>query len=252
MGEFATTTYYLDPFCQVSVVARCRFAVFVDRNVAATVDTAGMSGRGLSMMVVGVVVAAAVSGCAATSGSSYTDTESPPVTASTGAPDGMTTSDRASPGTWTSPSEWRALAPCRYAGNGQPDHGCTPGATNPAVTQATITTTICRPGYTKTVRPPWSVTAPQKRAAMTAYGVGSDPSSDYEFDHLIPLEVGGSPDSPHNLFPQQLNGANGAHIKDKLENKVHQLVCNGTISLRDGQAAFTGDWLAAWDRYQGM
>jgi len=35
----------------------------------------------------------------------------------------------------------------------------TPGALNPDVTQATIRSTICRRGWTKTVRPPTSFTS---------------------------------------------------------------------------------------------
>lgn len=196
---------------------------FVDISVAPTVDTADVSVRWLSVTVVGAAAAAA-SGCVSTSVSPNTDPESLAVTASTGVLDGATPSDGGATGTWTSPSAW--LAPCRYGVNGQPDHRSTPRATNPAVTQTTISTTICRPGDTKTVRPPFSVTAPQKRAAMTACGVGRDPSSACEFDHLTLLEVGGSPGSPHNLFPRQLNGPTGTHIKDNLENKVHQLVCD--------------------------
>src|SRR5579884_2059421 len=46
---------------------------------------------------------------------------------------------------------------CHAQGSGLfslPDPRCTPGAISPAVTQATIGTTICREGYTETVRPP--------------------------------------------------------------------------------------------------
>ncbi|MCZ4102132.1 hypothetical protein C8250_041875 [Streptomyces sp. So13.3] len=46
---------------------------------------------------------------------------------------------------------------------------CTRGATNPAVTQATLKTTICMPGYTATIRPPSSITAKEKAASILAY-----------------------------------------------------------------------------------
>lgn len=48
----------------------------------------------------------------------------------------------------------------RTAANGEPlpDPACTPGAIDPAVTQANISSTICRSGYTSTVRPPASDT----------------------------------------------------------------------------------------------
>ncbi len=46
-------------------------------------------------------------------------------------------------------------------------------------------------------------------------------SSDYEEDHMLPLELGGHPTDPANLWPQSWDGENGAHAKDKLENKLH-------------------------------
>ena len=42
-----------------------------------------------------------------------------------------------------------------------PDRRCTPGAIDPAVTQADIQSTICVTGYADTVRPP--VAAPYQR-----------------------------------------------------------------------------------------
>ena len=51
-----------------------------------------------------------------------------------------------------------------------PDPRCTPGAVSPAVTQANISSTICRRGYTEKVRPPESVTEPEKKASLAAYG----------------------------------------------------------------------------------
>ncbi len=54
---------------------------------------------------------------------------------------------------------------CHYSYVGSfplPDPHCTPGATNPQVNQANIGTTICRSGYTSTIRPPEDVTEPEK------------------------------------------------------------------------------------------
>src|SRR5207244_11336910 len=62
---------------------------------------------------------------------------------------------------------------CHARGAGtftRPDPRCTPGAIDPAVRQSNIASTICRRGYTRTVRPPESVTAVEKRASMRAYG----------------------------------------------------------------------------------
>jgi hypothetical protein len=37
---------------------------------------------------------------------------------------------------------------------------------DPAITQATIAETICTPGYTSTIRPPWTLTAKIKLALL--------------------------------------------------------------------------------------
>jgi hypothetical protein len=76
---------------------------------------------------------------------------------------------------------------CHARGRGLyslPDPHCTPGAIDPAVTQADIRRTICRAGYSESVRPPESVTEPEKRASLRAYG-DHRPLRDYEYDHLL-------------------------------------------------------------------
>jgi hypothetical protein len=124
---------------------------------------------------------------------------------------------------------------------GKADRRCTPGATDPAVTQADITTTICVRGWTATVRPPASYTTALKRQQMIAYSE-TGPVSSYEEDHLIPLELGGAPRDPHNLWPQLWNGAQGAHTKDQTENALHHSVCSGAMRLADAQARMAQQW----------
>src|SRR5690348_16032676 len=75
---------------------------------------------------------------------------------------------------------------------GLPDRRCTPGATDSRVTQATINSTICVAGYTRTIRPPTSYTNRVKQSLIVAYGETA-PIYAYELDHLIPLELGGNP-----------------------------------------------------------
>ena len=48
-----------------------------------------------------------------------------------------------------------------------------------------------------------------------------------------------------------LNGAYGAHVKDRLENQLHKLVCNGTLTLQAAQRAIATDWIAAYQKYVG-
>jgi hypothetical protein len=107
----------------------------------------------------------------------------------------------------------------------------TPGATNPAVTQANVGTTICRRRYTKTVR---NVSTLVKHAVYAEYGVPRAAQRNYVIDHLIPLEVGGGND-PKNLWPEQKAEAK---VKDKLEAQMHSAVCNGTVTLAAAQASF--------------
>ncbi len=124
------------------------------------------------------------------------------------------------------------------------DRGCTPGALNPAVTQATISTTICRPGgYTDSVRPPESYTEPLKYRLMAAYGYGGNSASKFELDHLVPLEVGGAPSDPRNLWPEPHAGAPDAFKKDVVENQLHDEVCSGEIGLAQAQRDSL-DWIA--------
>ena len=129
-----------------------------------------------------------------------------------------------------------------------PDARCTPGATNPVVTQATIAATICVTGWTATIRPPSTYTDALKRSQIAEYGYADTALADYEEDHLIPLELGGDPRNPLNLWPQP-NTVPGSHEKDRLENLLKVAVCNGSLTLVAAQSAIAGDWQAAYRRY---
>jgi hypothetical protein len=136
-----------------------------------------------------------------------------------------------------------ASTACHYgAGGALPDPRCTPGALNPAVTPATIGATICRRGYTATIRPRASVTAPQKRASMRRYGVGDRSPAEFEFDHLISLELGGAADSQANLWPEPRAGGEGSSAKDRVENALRARVCSGGLGLRAAQHLIATDW----------
>lgn len=125
--------------------------------------------------------------------------------------------------------------------DGRADTRCTPGARNPQVTQLNIASTICKSGWTATVRPPASYTDALKVKQMRAYGE-TGPVSGYEEDHLIPLEAGGNPTDPANLWPEPRSGARAASVKDAAENAVKRAVCNGRLTLAEGQAQILRDW----------
>jgi hypothetical protein len=130
-------------------------------------------------------------------------------------------------------------------GNELPDPACTPGATNPAVTQATIAHTICRSGYTARIRPAESVTEAIKRRAIPAYGNYAGPRlGSYELDHLISLELGGAPSDVRNLWPEK-----GLHnAKDPVENAAKRAVCSGQMTLAAAQYAIATNWIALGHR----
>jgi len=125
-----------------------------------------------------------------------------------------------------------------------PDPACTPGAIDPAVTQENLQTTICHGGYTKPVRPPANVTNPAKTTSLKNYGLPY--ASTTEYDHLIPLELGGA-SATSNLWPET-NTATAATVnnpKDSIENALNAAVCNGRISLTAAQQAIASDWTTA-------
>lgn len=163
----------------------------------------------------------------------------PPTTeASTGVPPTTATA---------APVTTASVGACHARGTGDdvlPDPSCTPGATNPDVTPATIATTICRSGWTATVRPPESYTEGLKRQQLARYGepglIGA-----YEEDHLIPLELGGAPSDPANLWPEP--GAS-PNPKDKVESAANRAVCDGRLALAEAQQAIAADWIALGDR----
>jgi hypothetical protein len=107
----------------------------------------------------------------------------------------------------------------------------TPGVLNPDVTQANIRSTICRKGWTSTIRPPTSYTNDLKRKQMRQY---REPGSlsDYQEDHLISLELGGDPTDPRNLWPEPYPRA--ADV-DKIENELNAEVCSGGLTLAGAQ-----------------
>jgi hypothetical protein len=105
---------------------------------------------------------------------------------------------------------------------------------------------LCVPGYTKKVR---NVPAEMKREVYEEYGVTSHGPGDYEVDHLIPLELGGS-NSIKNLWPESHRTSPwNAQVKDRLEGKLHALVCGGQLDLKTAQQAIASNWIEAYKFY---
>jgi hypothetical protein len=140
------------------------------------------------------------------------------------------------------------------AGSGLPNIKSTPGLINPLVTQGNIRSNICVSGWTATVRPPLTYTNQLKYAQLhSGYNLAGDLNmKHYEEDHIVPLEVGGNPSNPLNLFPQPRNIRFSAYLKDQLENRMHQLVCSGRVTLKVAQSVFLTNWEKGYSKYLGQ
>ncbi|WP_033348498.1 hypothetical protein [Kitasatospora aureofaciens] len=139
-------------------------------------------------------------------------------------------------------------ASCSQAYLPLPDPSCTPGAYNPDVTQATIGQTICVSGWTATVRPPTSYTNALKVQQIARYGYADTNPSDYEEDHFVPLELGGAPRDPRNLWPEPRYGNEPAQSKDSVETRLKNAVCARKVTLAAARSAIAGDWTTALSR----
>jgi hypothetical protein len=123
----------------------------------------------------------------------------------------------------------------------RPDSAMTPGA---ALDVTAVD--VCTPGFASRIR---HVTAQTKRKVYAAYGITAHGPGDYEVDHLISLELGGS-NARTNLWPQSYHTQPwNARVKDALENRLHRMVCAHTIPLETAQQAIAIDWIAAYETY---
>jgi len=129
--------------------------------------------------------------------------------------------------------------PTRTAGcrrGALPDRRCSPGAYSSGLTRAVICSASFRTG---TVR---NVPQSEKFAVEREYGM---PARLYgrtiEIDHIVPLELGGS-NVPANLFPEPSSGPASYHVKDRLENRLHDLVCAGRLSLAAARRGIATNW----------
>jgi hypothetical protein len=137
---------------------------------------------------------------------------------------------------------------------GLPDAARTPGSINPAATQANLADTVCKAGWATTQRPPSAYTSALKFAQIIEYGYADRDPTHYEEDHLVPLELGGAPRDPRNLWPEpnQASLPDGTVIgsgeKDDLEDALHVQVCSGAMPLADAQRLIAGNWISAWEQ----
>jgi Protein of unknown function (DUF3761) len=135
-----------------------------------------------------------------------------------------------------------------------PDRRCSPGAYYSKLTKAVI----CSAGFrTSSIR---NVPESEKFAVEREYGMraghyGSSLEIDHivslELDHIVSLELGGSNDIA-NLYPEKLYARLGFRVKDRLENRLHSMVCAGSIGLRPVQRAIASNWQGLYKRVFGV
>ena len=129
---------------------------------------------------------------------------------------------------------------------------------NPALTSGVARDiTIEQVCTTRWGRDSRAVTATMKRQVYARYHMAPHSGEcalsprGCEIDHLIPRELGGA-DDVRNLWPQPYGGLCNAADKDRLENRLHKMVCAGEISLKDAQRAIATDWVATYRTYIGQ
>jgi hypothetical protein len=120
-----------------------------------------------------------------------------------------------------------------------PDPVCTPGAIFPVTKEQ-----VCKPGYARSVR---NVPTSVKAAVFLSYGIRSHRTGEWEVDHLISLELGGS-NAIMNLWPEAAKPVPGFHEKDKVENYLHAQVCSGKMTLAEAQREIATNWLAVYQK----
>jgi hypothetical protein len=94
-------------------------------------------------------------------------------------------------------------------------------------------------GYSSSVR---NVPTSGKDQVYSEYGVRSHSPGQYEVDHLISLELGGSHDIA-NLWPEPDDPRPGFHEKDQVENQLHDQVCSGAFPLSVAQVGIAQNWM---------
>lgn len=110
--------------------------------------------------------------------------------------------------------------------------------------------TLCKVGYTSTVR---HVPQALAKEAFMEYGIEYSEHGKYEVDHLVSLELGGSNDIK-NLWPQKYCSPStagktcfGAREKDVVETNLHKRVCRGEVTVEQAQKIIVTDWYAEYE-----
>ncbi|MCI0485854.1 MAG: HNH endonuclease [Blastocatellia bacterium] len=105
---------------------------------------------------------------------------------------------------------------------------------------------LCNSGHERLDR---KVPVAVKRQVFDSYGI-SPTMMGYNVDHLIPEKLGGS-NSIRNLWPQPLSGKWNHSRKNRLEQRLYEMVCKGAIDLKQAQREIAADWVKAYRKHIG-
>ena len=119
-----------------------------------------------------------------------------------------------------------------------PDSRLTPGAALLLSRQ-----TVCAQANIKNK----SVPVALQRKVFEEYGVVGEPRA-YEVDYLITPALGGA-DDIHNLWPHSYSTVWNAQVKDALEDRLREMVCDGRLDLTEAQRAIAHNWIDAYKKY---
>ena len=121
-----------------------------------------------------------------------------------------------------------------------PNRSLTPGA----VRQVAVSD-VCAMAHEEVVT---AVPASLRQVVFQEYGIANAHADNYEIDYLIAPGLGGVEDI-HNLWPEPYTRTWNAHVKDALEEHLHEMVCAGKLDLSAAQRDIATDWIAAYKKY---
>jgi len=122
-----------------------------------------------------------------------------------------------------------------------PDKNLTPGATLPVTTAE-----ICRIGDSGETH---MIPASVRQRVLQEYQTPESHAVEYEVDFLITPGLGGA-DDIRNLWPEPYSSTVwNAHVKDALEDRLHDMVCSGQLDLSTAQHDIATDWISAYKKY---
>jgi hypothetical protein len=123
----------------------------------------------------------------------------------------------------------------------EPDPRLTPGAT-----RRVALNDVCSMAHEEVVG---QVSTPLRQEVFREYGILNAHPDDYEVDYLIAPGLGGVEDI-RNLWPEPSTSRTwNAYVKDALEERLHQMVCDGELDLPTAQRDIATDWIAAYKKY---